>query len=861
MTDDVLFRSLTRAVPGIVWISNSSGMVEYNNRRWQEFTGMRLEAGLGHGWLDAIHPADVAAFQAQLPLDGVTHAEIQTEIRVRRHDGIYHRHVLSARYVGGDRWIGCAIDVHEWLIGEARDAAHNRILDLVLFGSELDEVLLELCCAAEKQIAGSTCSILLVGRDGEHFSAGIAPKFPLNIYEGLKSVRIAEGSGSCGTAVHQRRDVISSDIAADPMWDNWREAILALGYRACWSKPVFDSKGRVIASFGFYFRDVREPTSAERREMDRLRRLAAVTIERARFIEALRESEEHYRYTVEFSPQIPWTADREGKILTVSGKWLEATNVEPQQALGDGWLASLHPDDVGPTTARWANAVATGQLFETTYRIRLADGSYRWVRAHARPRRAENGEIIRWYGAADDIHERYLAEERLKWQVYHDDLTGLANRRRFVADLHQALADASVPLGLMVLDMDDFKLINDRHGHQTGDAVLRLFGRILTAVAEPGERVYRLGGDEFAILSQVVFTDECLLARASEIEVFIDVRMKGNKKARSGRASIGCTLGLPDEHSDEVFKRADLALYAAKTSAKGTVKLFDPRIRSVATGRLEEFELARAALREGWIEPFFQPILSLDTFHPRGLEALLRIRHPEEGLLSPIRIRSALDDPRLSDALGLRMVELVVDQMARWSADGVPFGQVSINLATENIVNPEFSDRLVTLLEGHELARESVKLEITERVLLDELEDVITQRLEKLRDQGIALSLDDFGTGYASLIHLQNLPVTEMKIDRSFISAMRNGPKAREIVRAMIGLAKTMGLVTVAEGVETQAEVMMLASWGCDYGQGFLFSRPIHADNVPSYLQQQFGLKQRRGADEPGSQLSFSNQS
>ncbi|RUT31430.1 EAL domain-containing protein [Arsenicitalea aurantiaca] len=838
MNDNNLFETLTKAVPGIVWISNSRGSVDFNNEHWQKFTGMTLEAGLGHGWLNAIHPADVAAFHAQLPLDGARQPEIQTEIRVRRHDGVYHRHLLSARYVGGDRWIGCAIDAHEWLISEARDAAHNRILDLVLFGAELEEVLVELCRAAEKQLSGATCSILLVHQDGENFSTGIAPKFPKDTYRDIASVRIDARAGSCGTAVYEKRDVISSDISTDPLWEGWREPMLALGYSACWSKPVFDSKGRVIASFGFYFPAPREPSSAETREMDRLRRLAAVTIERARMLEALRESEEHYRYTVELNPQIPWTADAQGKVLTVSGRWTEATGITHEDALGDGWLTGLHPDDVEPTTVKWQQSIVSGCPLDASYRIRLKDGSYRWVRARAFARANEDGRVLRWYGAVDDIHERQVAEERLRRQAFQDDLTGLPNRRQFVNDLRAALASSSEPLGLMVLDMDDFKLINDRHGHLTGDAVLRLFGRHLLSITEPGEHVFRLGGDEFAIISRVIFSDECLLTRAREIEALLEARMKRNKKARTSRASIGCALGGPDEFADEVFKRADLALYAAKSTAKGSIKLFDPKIRSLTARRSEEFELARTALREGWIEPFFQPIVSLSTFAPRGWEALLRIRHPEKGLLSPIAVRSALDDPRLSDAIGLRMVELVVDQMARWSAAHVPFGQCSINLATENIVSRDFGDRLITLLDHHKLERRCVKLEITERVLLDELEDVICQRLDDLRMQGVSISLDDFGTGYASLVHLQTLPVDEMKIDRSFISGMRSGPKGREIVRAMIGLAKTMGLATVAEGVETPAEAALLASWGCEFGQGYLFGRPMNADEVPAHLAE-----------------------
>ncbi|SFZ85405.1 PAS domain S-box-containing protein/diguanylate cyclase (GGDEF) domain-containing protein [Devosia enhydra] len=843
---DGLFETLTRAIPGIVWISDSQGMVEFNNDRWREFTGMQREAGLGHGWLDAIHPADVAVFYAQIPLNSAGRSEIQAEIRVRRYDGVYHRHVLNARHIGGEKWIGCAIDAHDWLTTETRDAAQSRVLDLVSSGAELREVLAELCRAAEKQLPGAAASILLVDKDVEHFEAGIAPKFPPDMYKDIKALRVDARAGSCGTAVYENRDVISWDIGTDPLWDGWRGPILALGYKACWSRPVFDAAGKVIASFGFYFKDSRQPGSHEQREMDRLRRLASLAIERARILEALRESEEHYRVTVELNPQIPWTADPAGKILSVSSKWAEATGISGEKALGDGWLSSLHPDDVEPTIKKWEHALASGTPLDASYRISLANGSYRWVRARAFPRFDDNGRILRWYGAADDIHDRFVAEQRLQRHAYYDDLTGLPNRRRFVDQLRRSLDTASHPVGLMVLDMDDFKLVNDRHGHRTGDAVLRLFARYLMSVCEPGEQVFRLGGDEFAIITELAFSDDCLMKRGNEIGIGLDVRMRANKKARSCRASVGCALGRSDENADEVFKRADLALYAAKSSGKGSVKLFDPRIRSNATARAEEFEFARLSLREGWVEPYFQPILSLETRRPHSWEALLRIRHPKQGVLPPTTIRSALDDPRLADAIGLRMVECVVDQMARWQQAGVAFQRVSLNMATDNIVNPEFTAALLDRLDRNGLPRWSVKLEITERVLLDELEDVILWKLQDFKDQGISLSLDDFGTGYASLVHLQTLPVDELKIDRSFVSGMRKNDKGKEIVRAMIGLAKTMGLSTVAEGVETEAEAILLTSWGCDYGQGYLFSRPMHPDDVAGFLAEALGGAPRR---------------
>lgn len=524
MNDHQLFETLTLAVPGLVWVCDHQGQVEFNNAHWTEFTGMPQSAGLGHGWLDAIHPADAAAFRAQLPLVPTTLENVQAEMRVRRYDGAYHRHLLSVRHVGEGKWVGCAIDAHDWLTTELRDTTQGVILDMVIAGAELEEVLSELCRAAERQIPGATCSVLLVDAARGYFTFGIAPHMPAGMMEAVPQVKIGTGVGSCGTAAFERRDVISRDIATDPLWDSWRGMMSPLGFRACWSKPVFNSQGEVIASFGFYFQEPREPTAAEDQELARLRGLASLAIERARMLEALRESEEHYRHTVEQNPQIPWTSDPQGNILSVSSRWVDATGIPQEEAMGNGWLKALHPDDVAPTTESWDEALSTGNPVDINYRIRMKDGLYRWARVRATPRRGEGGGILRWYGTVEDVHEQYLSNERLKRQAYQDELTSLPNRRRFVEELRRRLASATDPVGLMVLDMDDFKLVNDRYGHLTGDAVLRLFGRHLQRIVAPTEFVARLGGDEFAIISRHIADERCLLDRAHSIEDALDAR-------------------------------------------------------------------------------------------------------------------------------------------------------------------------------------------------------------------------------------------------------------------------------------------------------------------------------------------------
>lgn len=581
--DSQLFQSLTLVVPGLVWVCDEQGYVRFNNAHWTDFTGMPRERGLAHGWLDAIHPADAASFRARLPLKLTTGDSYQAEMRVRRHDGVYHRHLFKLRYVAEGEWIGCAIDAHEWLTTTLRDATQGNILEMVIAGDEINVVLSELCKAAERQIPGATCSVLLVDEENERFISGVAPGLPDNFMALIPKTRIGRGVGSCGPAAFLRRDVISVDIDTDPHWDGWRDLIRPLGYRACWSKPIFASKGEVIATFGFYFRERRAPTADELQELARLRGLASLSIERARMLDALRESEEHYRYTVEQNPQIPWTADAEGRVLSVSSRWVEFTGISQIDALGNGWLKALHPDDVTPAAESWDEALSTRCPVDINYRLRRSTGEYRWSRARATPRLGENNKVLLWYGTVEDVHEQHLANEKLKVQAFQDDLTGLPNRRRFVDELRMRLRVSNEPVGLMVLDLDDFKVVNDRYGHLTGDALLRLVARYLQRAVEPHEFIARLGGDEFAVICQQTPSESGLLERAKSIEASLDSRLKGNVKSRSCRPSIGCALGFGGENSDEVFRRADLALYAAKSSGKGIVRLFDPQ--SVAQRR------------------------------------------------------------------------------------------------------------------------------------------------------------------------------------------------------------------------------------------------------------------------------------
>lgn len=832
--DNLLFDALIRWIPGLVWIFDSNGRVEFMNPQWTDFTGLPPEEALGHGWLEAVHPDDAAVLFARLPLDDADTNGLKRIIRIRAADHTYHWHISSIRRVSADSWIGCAFDTHEWLSAELRNATHGTILQRVTSGTELSQLLDEVCLAAERQVPGVTCSINQVDAKLGRFISVNAPTLPQQISQSLVGLRTAPGVGSCGMAAFTKSDVICPDIASDPLWEGIRDLILPLGLRSCWSQPIFSSEGKVIATFGCYFREARAPSAEEMQEIARFRSLATLAIERARMLEAFHESEAHYRHTVEQSPQIPWTADPTGKLLSLSPRWTELTGISLEAAISQGLTQAQHEDDIEDVMRAWELSLQSGEPFAADYRLRQKTGAYIWVRTQATPRCDTTGKVIRWYGTIEDIHKKHIATEMLRRQAYQDDLTGLPNRRSFTAELKTQLQSGEGQVGLMVLDMDHFKQVNDRYGHNTGDAVLRLFSRHLLNLATGREFVARLGGDEFAVILPSIHGEDEILSRARTIGRALEVSLRRSKKARACRPSIGCAIGNAADRPDELFKRADMALYEVKKAAKGGVRLYDHNIRSAATRRSEALELTRLALQEGWIEPFYQPIIDMKSGIARGYEALLRIRHPERGTLPPRLIMEALDDPDLAGSIGIRMSEMIIADMAPGRPGGPLKGQISINVGTENLIESHFVESLLGLLKTHNVSPSSIKIEITERVLVNQLNHGAIERLMYLRQCGIGIALDDFGTGYASLIHLQALPVDEIKIDRSFVSGLGTDANKGEIVEAMLGLARTLGLVTVAEGVETNGEAQQLRDWGCDYAQGYLFGHPAPAAQIKS---------------------------
>ncbi len=839
---------LSRQIP---WMADAEGNVIQVGPGWAEWIGQQPEELVGKGWVKLVHPDDLPRLVETRRKSLATGEPYQCEYRIRTADGTY-RWCRSSSAAGRDEtgaiafWYGTTEDIHDRKDAEQTLQGHARVLEMVAAGQPVGEILAALCRLAEERIPEARCSILLYNPESNLLRHGAAPSLPAAYCAAIDGVGVGPTVGSCGTAAHTRSSVIVTDIATDPLWSKWRDLALSYGLRACWSKPVFSRSGEVLATLALYYDEPRAPTQAEIERMDAVQHLAALAIERQRDDAALRESEEHHRNSVELNPQISWTADPQGDLLDISSRWQDRTGISVSEAEGSGWSRALHPEDRPNALREWSRSIATSEPLDVDYRLRMADGSYRWFRSRAAARRAEDDSVVRWYGTVEDIHDRKLTEETLRWAAHHDDLTGLANRRLFRERLQRALdaaSEAHPATGLLVMDLDHLKQINDRFGHDAGDDLLKEFAHRLRSVARSTDTIARLGGDEFAVMLPGIAGEPDIVAMADEILSRMQEPLKRDGKLLDCRASIGGAISLGFGMSpEELQKQADLALYRSKTSGRGSFRMFVTTMREEAQKNASALEVATSALASDWIVPFYQPKMILAAGTLNGFEALLRWHHPRNGIQSPEKIAPAFNDTELGTAIGERMRACIFRDLRRWREAGLPIGRIAINVSAAEFRRDNYAERVIDELRHADLPASCLEVEVTESVFLDSGAGYVERALRALSAEGVTIALDDFGTGYASLSHLKRFPVDAIKIDRTFVSGLETDAGDAAIVRALLSLGRNLGIEVVAEGVETAVQQSLLQRLSCDLVQGYRIGRPMPAEDVPSFIASWTGM-------------------
>lgn len=552
---------------------------------------------------------------------------------------------------------------------------------------------------------------------------------------------------------------------------------------------------------------------------------------------ALTASEERYRYTIELTGQIAWTAGADGRQIAFDERWSALTGLN-RALSAEEWIHVAHREDVRKALKHWAKSVTTGRPLDLEHRLRMRDGSYRWFRSRAAAHRNASGEIERWYGTVEDINERVSNRLRLRDLANLDDLTSLPNRRMFSKDLEASFARAQqrqTSLAVIILDVDDFKSVNDLLGHDIGDRLLKSFADRIVAA---GLQLYRIGGDEFGAILEPPVDAGSAGAFAQKIHEQLAKPIRVVDSMMECRVSVGCAL-FPEHGncSAELLKSADIALYAAKAAGSGQTRIFASSMRHELQRRRSMLDVARRSLEAGDVTAFFQPKVNLKTGQVVGFEALLRIRNERFGAQQPAIIAAAFDHPQLSVELADRVLAQVMATMRRWRMAGLAFGRVAINVSPLEFKGGKYAERVLRQLRENHVSPEDIEVEVTETVFLNRPEDAILQSLRTLKEAGVTIALDDFGTGFASLSHLRQYPVDVLKIDRSFTQEVAQDPRQRLITGAVIELSRTIGIQTVAEGIETEEQATLLQTLGCDVGQGFLFGRALCEADAEALLR------------------------
>ncbi len=512
---------------------------------------------------------------------------------------------------------------------------------------------------------------------------------------------------------------------------------------------------------------------------------------------------------------------------------------EPQEfnASYELFLSLLHPDDRENVMAVHQHSLATLEPYEMQERIIWPDGQVRTLASWGEIVVDSEGRPARMVGICWDITERCAMEEQLVRQALHDRLTDLPNRALLVDRLSRALADGPQPgsLAVLYLDIDRFKVINDSLGHESGDTVLVELARRLEALMRPRDTVARFGGDEFVVLCMDLEHPAEALHVAERLQQGIGapIDVDGAEVVVSVSVGIAVSSSAADTASD-LLRDGDAAMYRAKREGRARSVLFAEAMRVEALTRLETEVELRRALTSGELLLHYQPVVDLTTGALVGFEALLRWQHPTRGLVLPAEVIPIAEESGLIVPLGEWVLQEACQQLAQWHAL-VPGLSMAVNLSGIQIAHPAVVERLGSVLAATGVDSTCVSLEITESVLMRDAHQALGV-LKAFKELGVRLSVDDFGTGYSSLSYLKRFPVDVLKVDRSFVDGLGSDFDGQAIVRAIIALARSLGMSVVAEGIETPVQLTALQDLGCAHGQGFLLGKPLPVAEATALL-------------------------
>ena len=575
------------------------------------------------------------------------------------------------------------------------------------------------------------------------------------------------------------------------------------------------------------------------------------SFQHSKILAELRESQSKYKDLVEYLPAMFYISEIFPPYRQIYSSPLFAKfgyAMEDWYGVEGMWQSVLHPEDEQWVLDETNEAMANNDDTDYEYRIVGKNGEIFWVHDTGHFYHTADGETVYWQGLMSDITERKIAQEQLLKKLHYDELTGLRNRNSFTEKLEIAIKtskeDASRKFAVFLLDIDRFKIINDSLGHHTGDCFLIETSRRLEKIVGEQGTVARLSGDEFAVIIDDAVDLQKIEKMAQDISQSLASPVEFNDYQFSSTASIGVTISDETQKTvSNILRNADIAMYSAKSGGKNCHKYYDEQMYAVNLRLMSLENELRYALERGEFSLNYQPIISLKTGKISQIEALLRWENAAYGKISPKEFIPVAEESGLINSIGQWVLEESCKQLKIWH-NSLPDQEslvMSVNISAKQIAKRHFAKNVMDLLENLQLNPNNLCLEITETNLMEN-EEYVFETINTLHQFGVDFSMDDFGTGYSSLSYLHKFPFAELKIDISFIGNINADRKSRKIVRTIIGLARSLDLKIVAEGIECEAQLEQLLELDCDFGQGFYFAKPLLASEIEAILLEEADL-------------------
>lgn len=568
-------------------------------------------------------------------------------------------------------------------------------------------------------------------------------------------------------------------------------------------------------------------------------------------------SERLYRYLVDSLPDIIYTLDPDGRFTYVNDRAQQLLGFTREQLIGAHYSKIVHEEDldraryvfqerrVGDRASRNVelrlksrNALVEQRYFENT----LLTISFNSTALYAVDETSRKRELFGTFGVARDITELKRAEQRITYQAYHDVLTDLPNRALFKDRLDLAIIHAtrnSTGIAVMFVDLDGFKLVNDTLGHHKGDQLLQQVAQRMRGNLRRGDTLARVGGDEFTLLLPEVRNRGDAAVIAQKFLASLEQPFDLEGRAVHLSASIGIAL-FPDDGAtmEDLVRHADIAMYQVKLGGKNGHGFYDAEMEAIANQKITLAQTLRHAIEHGQLEVYYQPQVDIGTQRIVGAEALLRWNHPERGLLAAGEFLPFAEECGLMLPLTAWLIRAVCRDLRLWNDAGLSVDRVSINVSPQCLDRDDTVARIAQALAEHGIGPSQLEVEITENLFIHDPQNAVRQ-LSALSEMGVSVAVDDFGTGYSSLAYLQRFPVSTLKIDRSFVREIAHPDGHYPMVRAVISIAKSIGLNVIAEGVETSEQAAYLEAAGCPLMQGYLFYQALQREAFTACLEVQ----------------------